>query len=116
MKDNVVLEKSFDFAVRIVNLYKYLCDTKKEITLSRQLLRSGTSIGANVHEATNGQSRKDFLAKMYIAFKEATETEYWIKLLLKTEYLRTKEGESILADCVEIKKILNSIIKTTKRE
>ena len=114
MKDNIILDKSFDFAVRIVNLNKHLCKTKMAFRLSDQLLRSGTSIAANIHEAVNGQSKKDFLAKMYIAYKEATETEYWIKLLTKTDYLSEKESESILADCIEIKKILNSIIKSTK--
>ena len=82
--------------------------------MSKQLLRSGTGIGANAHEANNGQSAKDFLSKMYIAFKEASETEYWINLLMKTDYLTLDQGTSILTDCVELKKILTSIIKTTK--
>jgi len=103
-----------DFSVRIVNLYKYLCAEKNEYTISKQLLRCGTSIGANAHEAHNGQSNKDFLAKIYIAFKEATETEYWLKLLFKTNYLTQEQSENILIDCVEIKKILTAIIKTTK--
>jgi len=115
MKDNIILEKSMDFAVRIVKMYQYLCNEKREYILSKQLVRSGTSIGANIHEAINGQSRKDFLAKMYLSFKEASETEYWIKLLTKTDYINKTESESILQDCVEIKKILNSIIKTTKQ-
>lgn len=114
MKENVILDKSMDFAVRIVNLYKYLCDEKREFTLSKQLLRSGTSIGANAHEAHNGQSKKDFLAKMYVSFKEASETEYWLILLMRTDYLTKEQGESILNDCIEIKKILTSIIKSTK--
>lgn len=114
MKNNVILDKSFDFAIRIVKLNKYLKDDKKEYTMSKQLLKSGTSIGANINEAINGQSKKDFLAKMYISFKEATETEYWLRLLTKTDYLTETEGNSILSDCVELKKILNSIIKTSK--
>ena len=114
MKENVILNRTMDFAVRIVNLYKYLTDKKKEYVISKQLLRSGTSIGANVHEAHNAQSAKDFLAKMYIAFKEASESEYWINLLIKTDYLSKVQGSSILNDCIEIKKILTSIIKTTK--
>jgi len=95
-------------------MYRYLCDEKHEYILSKQLVRSGTGIGANIHEAVNGQSRKDFLSKMYIAFKEATETEYWIKLLANTGYITETECSSILMDCIEIKKILNSIIKTIK--
>ena len=112
--DNIILIKSFDFAVRIVNLYKYLCSNKKEFVLSKQLLRSGTSIGANVKEAINAQSRNDFLSKMNISLKEAGEAEYWIELLMATEYLNEKEGNSILNDCVEIKKILHSIVKKIK--
>ncbi len=115
MKENLIADKSMMFAVRIVKLYQYLCKEKREYVLSNQLLRCGTSIGANIHEAVNGQSKKDFLSKMYIAFKEATETEYWINLLFNTDYLNKEEYTSILEDCVEMKKILNSIIKTTKR-
>ena len=114
MKDNVILEKSMDFSIRIVSLYKSLCSEKNEFTMSKQLLRSGTSIGANAHEAHNGQSNKDCLAKMYIALKEATETEYWLILLMHTEYLEKEQGNSILSDCVELKKILTAIIKTMK--
>jgi len=115
VKENVILDKTMDFSVRVVRLYQHLCDTRKEYVMSKQLLRAGTSIGANAHEAHNAQSDKDFLAKMYIALKEATETEYWIKLLLKTEFLTPKEGESILSDCVEVKKILTAIVKTKKQ-
>ena len=114
MKNNIILEKTMDFSVRIVHLCKYLSSEKKEYRLSDQLLRCGTSIGANVHEAHNGQSNKDFLAKIYIAYKESAEAEYWIKLLIKTEYLTQEQGKSILSDCIEIKKILTSIIKTLK--
>jgi len=114
MKDNIILEKTMDFSVRVIRLYKYLCKNCCEHDIAKQLLRSGTSVGANVHEAHNGQSNKDFLAKMYIAFKEATETEYWLKLLSRTDYLTVEQSESMLADCVEIKKILTAIIKTIK--
>ena len=116
MKDNIILTKTMDFSVRIVKLYKYLCDEKKEFVMSKQLLRCGTSIGANAHEAHNGQSDRDFLAKMYIAFKEATEAEYWLSLLIRTNYLIKEQGEDILQDCIEIKKILTSIIKTVKEK
>lgn len=115
MKENVVIAKSFSFAVRVVRLYQYLCDEKREFVLSKQLLRSGTSIGANIHEATQGQSRKDFLSKMNIALKEAAETEYWLKLLMETDFLTEKQGLSIMNDCVELKKLLHAIVKTTKQ-
>lgn len=113
--NNVVENKSFNFAIRIVNLYKYLTDEKKEYILSKQLLRSGTSIGANVAEAEQAQSKPDFVSKMNIALKEAAETKYWIKLLQATNHLKNEEGSSILADCVELEKILVSIIKSSKR-
>ena len=116
MKDNLILEKSMAFAIRIVNTYQYLSIEKKEYTMSRQLLRCGTSIGANIHEGVNGQTRKDFLSKMYISFKEASETEYWIILLTRTGYLNETRSEDILSECVEIKRILNAIIKTTKQK
>ena len=90
MKDNIVQNKSYQFAIRIVKLYKYLCEEKKEFVLSKQLLRSGTSIGANIEEAIGGQSKKDFFAKLTIEYKEARETHYWIRLLTDTDYL-TKE-------------------------
>ena len=108
--------KSKRFAVRIVNLYKYLCSEKKEFTLSKQLLKSGTSIGANIAEAICGISDKDFLSKLYIAYKECAETEYWLELLMETEYLTEQEHQSINDDCQEIKKLLSSITKTTKKK
>lgn len=111
--DNIIVEKSFDFAVRIVNLYKYLCDEKKEFVLSKQLLRCGTSIGANVNEAQHGQSRADFGTKMNIALKEANEALYWIKLLYKTEYINKSQFESLESDIKDIKYILISICKTS---
>jgi four helix bundle protein len=116
MKGKVILDKSMDFAVRIVNLYKYLSPTKHEHIMSKQLLRCGTSVGANAHEAHHAQSNKDFLAKMYIAFKEIAETEYWLNLLIRTQYLTKHQSDSILSDCIEIRKILASIIKTLKEK
>ena len=112
---NVIEIKSFNFAVRIVNLYKYLTDTKKEYVLSKQLLRSGKSIGANVAEAEQAQSKPDFVSKVNIALKETSETKYWIKLLKATEFLSEKESNSLLADCVELEKLLVSIIKSSKQ-
>ena len=112
MKENILLDKSFDFAVRIVNLYKHVTNNKKEYILSKQLLRSGTSIGANVTEAQRGQSKADFTAKMAIALKEAYETEYWLRLLYKTEYMNGNEYDSIHKDIEEIISLLISICKT----
>lgn len=114
MGDRVVYDKSTAFAIRIIKLYKYLNEEKREFVLSKQLLRSGTSIGANVREANFAQSKKDFLSKMNIALKEVAESEYWIELLFKTEYINEKENESINNDCIEIKKLLHAIVKTTK--
>ena len=113
-ENNIIEEKSFDFSVRIVNLYKYLTDRKKEYVISKQLLRSGTSIGANICEAQQAQSTMDFLSKMNIALKEAYESDYWLRLLSRTEYLSKNEYGSIIPDCREITKILVSIIKTAK--
>ena len=111
--DNIIETKSFDFAVRIVNLYKHLLEDKNERILSNQVLRSGTSIGANVSEAQRGQSKPDFNAKMNIALKEASETDYWLRLLHSTDYLSDKEFESIEKDIREIIAILTSICKKT---
>ena len=115
MNDNVIENKSFDFAVRIVNLHKHLSAEKKEFVLSKQLLRSGTSIGANVSEAVRGQSKADFLAKMCIALKEANESHYWIRLLYKTDFLTEQQFNSIENDVVELIKILSSICKTSTK-
>ncbi|MBD5290701.1 MAG: four helix bundle protein [Bacteroides sp.] len=112
-KLNPVKDKSKAFAVRIINLYKHLCNNKNEYVLSKQLLRSGTSVGANVAEALCGISKKDFLAKMYIAFKECVETQYWLELLSETDFLSASESESINNDCEELRKILSSITKST---
>lgn len=114
--ESIIKQKSFAFAVRVVKLYQYLLETKKENILSKQLVRSGTSIGANVHEALQGASRKDFIHKLAIALKEAHETEYWLRLLHETGYLSAKEFESVLQDCVEVIKILTSIIITSKNK
>ncbi|MDE7420705.1 MAG: four helix bundle protein [Muribaculaceae bacterium] len=110
-QDNAILNKSFEFAVRIVNLYKYLTSEHKEYVLSKQVLRSGTSIGVNVHEAIEGFSDKDFQYKLNIALKEARETEYWLNLLVKTEYISQIQYENINEDCTEILKLLVSILK-----
>lgn len=112
--ESLVLQKSMDFAVRIVRLYQFLCTEKKEYVLSKQLLRSGTSVGANLREAKYAQSTSDFISKNSIAMKETSETEYWLELLFRTGYLTEKEYNSINTDCSEIAKILTSIIKTTK--
>ena len=112
MNQNVSVEKSFEFAVRIVNLYKYLLREHKEYTLSKQLLRCGTSIGANVSEAQRGQSKADFAAKMNIALKEANETQYWLKLLYRTDYLTKNQYESLNSDIQELLGILTAICKS----
>ena len=112
MKSNVSVEKSFSFAVRIVNLYKYLTQEHKEYVLSKQLLRSGTSIGANISEAQRGQSKADFTAKMSIALKEASESEYWIKLLYHTNYINEEQFRSLSTDVQELIAILMAICGT----
>jgi four helix bundle protein len=108
-QNNIIQEKSFAFAVRIVNLYKFLCEEKREFVLSKQILRSGTSIGANIEESIGGQSDKDFFTKVTIAYKEARETVYWLKLLLATNYLNQEQADSLLKDAEEICKILGKI-------
>jgi four helix bundle protein len=116
LRENIILDKSFKFAVRIVKLYKYLCDNKKEYILSKQLLRSGTSIGANINEAQAGQTKADFIAKMSIASKEARESKYWIDLLIKTDYLNieNKQTKSLLNEIEELVKLLTSIVKNSQ--
>lgn len=114
MKKNIIKEKSFEFALRIVKLYKYLKADQKEFVLSKQILRSGTSIGAMVREAEQAESKADFIHKLAIALKEANETEYWIELLYQSDYLQEGQYESIAADVNEILKILTSIIKTSR--
>lgn len=114
MKENVLLDKSFAFAIRVVNAYKYLRDEKKEFVLSKQFLRSGTSIGANCEEAIGGQSKADFISKISIAYKEARETKYWIKLLQATDFLDQTQSDSLVNDLDEILKIIGRIQITTK--
>lgn len=114
-ENNIIAEKSFQFAVRIVKLYKYLTKEKKEYILSKQVLRCGTSIGANVEEASGGRTRKDFVNTMTIAYKESRETKYWLKLLNECDYLEKRQFNSIYCDCEELCKILSSIIISSKR-
>ena len=116
MQESIIERKSFDFAVRIVKLYQYLCEEKKEYILSKQLLRCGTSIGANVSEAQRGQSKPDFYAKIAIALKEANETRYWIRLLHATEYLNDKEYSNLDCDINEIISILVAICNSKEKE
>ena len=115
-EDNIIAIKSYKFAVRCVNLYKYLCEQKHDYVIGKQLLRSGTSIGANVKEAIWGISKAEFRAKMSISLKEASESEFWIELLRDTEYITKEEAESLLNDCGELLKLLMSIVKTIQTE
>ena len=114
MKENVLIEKSIDFGARIVKLHRYLLKAKHESVLSKQILRSGTSIGANINEAQYGNSKADFIAKLHIALKETAETEYWLHILEKSDYLDENMASSLLNDCLEIKRILISSINTAK--
>jgi four helix bundle protein len=114
-KENNVKDKSFKFAVRIVNMYKFLCEEKKEYVLSKQLLRSGTSIGANIREGQNGESKADFIHKFGIAQKETDETMYWLELLKETNYINENEFNSIYNDATELLKIIRSIIISSKK-
>lgn len=111
-REKTVKFKSKRFAVRIVNLYKYLCDEKKEFVLSKQILRSGTSIGANIAESECAISDKDFVSKIYIALKECSETIYWLDLLFETDYISEEQYRSVKSDCEEIRKMLSSTTKT----
>ena len=113
---NPVVDKSKAFAIRIVKMYKYLTEKRSEYVMSKQVLRCGTSIGANVREAIYAQTRADFLSKMYIAFKEVGETAYWLEILEDTEYLTPAQAKSIRADCAELTRILSSITKTTRKK
>ncbi len=112
--DSVILDKSKAFAIRIIKLYRFLCEEKREFVISKQLLRSGTSIGANCREASRAQSKPDFISKMNIALKEADESAYWLELLHETDYLNDDQFNSIYAESDELIKILVSIVKTTK--
>ncbi|MFH6987414.1 four helix bundle protein [Flavobacterium collinsii] len=116
MKENIIKDKSFDFAIRIVKLYQYLSVEKKEFILSKQLLRSGTSIGAMIREAEHAESKNDFIHKFAIAQKEANEAVYWLELLKATNYLNEKEFATINNDAISIFKLITSIIKTTKSQ
>ncbi len=113
--DNLIQEKSYAFALRTVKLYRHLTAGKKEFVLSKQLLRCGTAIGANVEEAIGGQSRADFISKISIAYKEARETCYWLRLLKDSDFLALREFESMIADADELCRILSKIITTTKK-
>ena len=114
MRENVIKKKSFAFALRIVKMFQFLCEQKKEFVMSKQLLRSGTAVGALVREAEQAESPADFIHKMAIALKEANETEYWIELLFQSNYIDETAFNSIKIDLIELLKLLISIIKTTK--
>ncbi len=114
MRENIIKSKSFDFALRIVKLYQYLTETKKEFVLSKQLLRSGTAVGALVRESEHAESKADFIHKLSISLKEANESDYWIELLHKSNYLEEGEYLSLKNDLDEILRLLVSIIKTSK--
>lgn len=114
MKENIIQIKTYDFALKIIRLYKLIVDEKNEYVLSKQLLRCGTSIGANVEEAIGGQSERDFLAKLSISYKEARETKYWINLLYDSSYINQKDYEDLKNDIEEILRIIGSIQKTIK--
>ena len=111
MQESITADKSFDFAIRIVRLYQYLTKTKQEFVMSRQLLRCGTSIGANISEAQYGQSKADFHAKMQIALKEANEASYWLRLLFRTDYLSEAQFQSLFSDAEELLRLLTAICK-----
>ena len=113
-KENILLDKSLLFAARIVKLHKYLVKEKHESVISKQIVRSATSIGANANEAVYGISKADFIAKLQISLKETAETEYWLRLLVLSEYITEQEGSSLLDDCLEIKRILVSTLNTAK--
>lgn len=114
-KDNLILVKSKAFALKIIQLYKYLCDEKREFVLSKQILKSGTSIGANAREASRGQSKADFYAKLYISLKEAEETSYWLELLYESEYINKEDFQKLYGDCEELIRILVAITKNNKK-
>ena len=113
-ENNILLEKTLEFAARIVKLYKYLVEKKHEEIISKQIIRSATSIGANANEAIYGSSKADFIAKLHISLKETAETEYWLRLLYLSDYITEQEKQSLVNDCLEIKKILVSTINTSK--
>ena len=114
MRENILIDKSIDFAARILKLQKFLLKDKKESIISKQIVRSATSIGANINEASYGQSKADFISKLHIALKETAETEYWIRLIIKSEYITNEMGSSLLNDCLELKRILIASLNTAK--
>ena len=114
LKNNTLIDKSVDFGAKIVKLHRYLVKNKHEGVLSKQILRSGTSIGANISEAQYGSSKADFIAKLHIALKETAETEYWLQVNRKSDYLDDTMASSLISDCLEIKRILISSINTAK--
>jgi len=113
-KNNIIIEKSFKFAVRIIKLHQFLSKQHKEFTISKQILRSGTSIGANIEEAHGGISTADFSSKISIAYKESREVSYWLKLLFGSDYISKRMYESLYSDCDELSRITYSILKTTR--
>ena len=113
--NSILLEKSLKFAARIVKLNQYLIKQKHETVISKQIVRSGTSIGANANEAIYGVSKADFIAKLQISLKETAETEYWLRLLVMSEYITEAEGDSLINDCLEIKRILVATLNTAKQ-
>ena len=115
MEGNPVVQKSKAFAIRIIRLYQHLTTEKKEFILSKQMIRSGTSIGANIRESIRAQSTADFQSKMQIALKAADETEYWLELLKETDYISEKAADSMIADCEEMIRLIAAIVKTSKK-
>ena len=114
MKENILIDKSLNFAARIIKLHKHLIKDKKETIIAKQIFRSATSIGANINEANYGVSKADFISKMQISLKETAETEYWLRLLALAEYVEENIINSLLTDCVEIKKLLVATLNTAK--
>jgi four helix bundle protein len=113
-EENVLLTKSYSFGVRIIKLYQFLSEEKRDYVIGKQILRSGTSIGSNAEEAVGAQSKRDFIAKLWISYKEARESHYWLRLLRDTDYLTPKLAASLLTDCEELLKIIGSILKTMR--
>lgn len=112
--NNIIRDKSYNFSLKIIKVYQNLTKEKREFILSKQLIRSGTSIGANIEESVGAQSRNDFISKLSISYKEAHETLYWLQLLTDSNFLNKEESDTLIIDCEELLKILGSIIKTTK--
>ena len=116
VNESIALQKSKTFSIRIIKLYKHIKENKQDFVISKQILRSGTSIGANLAESRHASSEKDFLNKIYIALKESSETLYWLELLKKTNYITDKQFESIYSDCLELEKMLTATTKTLERK